>query len=565
MKHFKLFFTYAASAALMFTSCSKDENVTPDSPDPAEITSLNFNVQLEDFETNRSQINKDHILGDGEVPSCNNEDTEPAYIRAVIEKPGGGFVDDGDAGNAEAVDIRIIPASSDSDSDGMDNWLTYEEPFLELPSGLYELLYFDVRNSNGDVLYLAPSNDDTYGPANFENFVDNPLPHTIDLETGTKHYDEVQVLCYDEVFADSYGYLFFDFEMLPLQYICLFGNECNDVGRHFPSNFRIKVWEYPSNDQIGDLNFDDDDALVNATNDVVREGGIVVQADALCIPLPDRPNVDEVFYAELYTIDGGGNETLIRRGDFSETEIDDLINEGDDQAVPGTQKYWHFREGPFCGEDSDPCLLSGVTEDWVQDFESGALLPGTGTDYIDVDTNNDGVYDGSDTPGLPAPFGGYLITNNPENYYSGFVGPQAGDAGDFIVFDGHPDNSEKVYFTRNTPDLCEGDNYYVRMRVKDISSPDGLNEARLKVVYRSGDPESATQAGLFTIDDLSKDSNSAWTTVGFIMTATEDGEMIIRIRDKEDAVFGNDFAMDDIIFSNDPTILNGVTHINPVN
>jgi len=565
MKHFKLFFTYVASAALMFTSCSKDENATPDSPDPGEISSLNFNVNLEDFETTRSQINKDHILGDGEVPSCNNEDTDPAYIRAVIEKPGGGFVDDGDAGNAEAVDIRIIPASSDSDSDGMDNWLTFEESFLELPSGVYKLLYFDVRNSNGDVLYLAPTNDDTYGPANFENFVESPLPHTIDLETGTKHYDEVEVLCYDEVFADSYGYLFFDFEMLPLQYICLFGNECNDVGRHFPSNFRIKVWEYPSNAQIGNLQFDDEDALVDATNDVVREGGIVVQAAALCIPLPDRPNVDEVFYAELYTIDGGGSETLIRRGDFSETEIDDLIAEGDDPAVLGTQKYWHFREGPFCGEDSDPCLISQVTEDWVQDFESGELLAGTDTDYIDVDTDNDGDYDDDDNPAAPSPFGGYLITSDPSDYYGPFVGPgQAGDDGLFIVFDGSPDNSERVYFTRNTPDLCEGDNYYVRMRVKDISVPDD-NNARLRFTYRTGDPDSAVQAGEFTISDLTTDSNSDWATVGFVLTANQDGEMIIRIRDTEEANGGNDFAMDDIIFSNEPTILNGVTHINPSN
>ena len=266
----------------------------------------------------------------------------------------------------------------------------------------------------------------------------------------------------------------------------------------------------------------------------------------------------------MYTIDHDDNETLIRRGDFSQSEIEDLINEGDDPAVSGTQKYWHFREGPFCGADSDPCLISGVTEDWVQDFESGELLPGTGTDYVDVDTNNDGVYDGNDSPAAPTPFGGYLITNNPKNYYTPFVGPDPSDSGLFIVFDGHPNSSQRVYFTRNTPDLCEGDNYYVRMRVKDISEPD-VNNARLRFTYRTGNPDSAEQAGEFTISGLSQDPNSAWTTVGFILTANQDGEMIVRIRDTENASTGNDFAMDDIIFSNDPTILNGVTHINPSN
>jgi len=568
MRHVKLIFTYVASAALMFTSCSKDENGSGDSPEtPAELTSLNFNVQLEDFETTRSQESKAHILGDGEVPSCNNDDTVPVFIRAVILKPGGGTVDDGDVDNAEAVDIGIIPVDdNDSDGDGMNNWLTFEESFLELPAGQYTLEYFDVRNADGDILYIAPTDEDTYGPANFENFVESPLPHTIDLITGTKHYDEVEVLCYDEVFADSYGYLFFDFEMLPLQYICFFGNECNDAGRHFPSNFRIKVWEYPATDEIGDIDFDDDDALVNATNTVLRDGsGIVTQADALCIPLPDRPNVEETFYAELYTIDDDNNETLIRRGDFSQSEIESLIAEGDDTGVAGTQKYWHFREGAFCGEDSDPCLLSGVTEDWVQDFESGELLAGTGTDYIDVDTDNDGDYDGDDNPIAPSPFGGYLITDNPSDYYGPFVGPnQAGDDGLFIVYDGSPDSSQRVYFTRNTPDLCEGDNYYVRMRVKDISTPD-VNNARLRFTYRTGDPDSAEQAGEFTISGLSQDPNSDWATVGFILTANLDGEMIIRIRDTEDDNSGNDFAMDDIIFSNDPTVLNGVININPFN
>ena len=562
MKYFKLFYAYLACAALVFTSCSKDENGATDAPGEAEISSLNFNVQLEDFELNRSAINKQES-GTTEVPSCNNEDTEPSFIRAVIMESDGSYVDDGDASNAEAVDIRIIPVSdSDSDSDGMFNWLTNEEAFLELPTGQYSLEYFDVRNTNGDVLYLAPSSNDTYGPANFENFVDAPLPHTIQLATGTKHYDEVEVLCYDDVFADAYGYLFFDFEMLPLQYICLFGNECNDVGRHFPSNFRIKVWEYPS--EIGSINFNDDDALVNAINDVEREGGVVVQADALCIPLPDRPNVDEVFYAELYTIDDNGVETLIRRGDFSQEEIETLAVDVD-QTLPGTQQYWHFREGPYCGEDSDPCLLSRVTTDWVQDFETGEFLAGTGTDYIDVDTNNDGVYNGSDNPAAPSPFGGYLITDTPSNYYGPFVGAgQPGDDGLFIVYDGAPEASERVYFTRNTPDLCEGDNYYMTFRVKDISVPD-VNNARLRVTYRTGDPDSAVQAGVFTISGLNKDANSDWATVGFVLTADMDGEMIVRIRDDVEANGGNDFAMDDIIFSNDPTILNGVANINPSN
>jgi hypothetical protein len=571
MKNFKIYLAYVALLAMVMTSCSKEDN--PDSPDgPAgEVSTLSFQVFLEDFEDQRAAQTKEHILEDGVVPSCENDDTEPSFIRAVIaigDETSNNYIDDGDGTNAEAVDIDIIPVDdNDNDGDTMPNWLTYEESFLELENGEYTIIYFDVRNAAGDILYMAPSSDDTYGPANFENFVDYPLPQSVQLEDGTKTYVDLEVLCYDEVYAEAYGYLFFDFEMLPLQYICIFGNECDVNGRHYPSNFRVKIWEYPSQADLSTLSFDDEDALVNSTNDAEWEGEIVTQADPLCIPLPDREG--QRFYGEVWTIDSDGEETLIRRGDFDAEQVDELYDANTD-----TYNYWHFREGDYCGEDSDPCLLSSFTdseEEATVTFGTGlndiVELEGLETDYIDVDTDDDGLYyNDNDQPavGAPAPFGGYLITNNPKNYYGPFVGPEAGDDGNMIVFDGAPNSNDKVLYTLRTPQLCEGDTYYLKMRVKDISEPD-VNNARLHVVYRSGDPESATTAGNFAIDPLDTDDNSVWKTVGFIMTATEDGSMLIRIRDREDDNSGNDFAMDDIILSNDPTILYGVSNINPFN
>lgn len=563
MKNFKIYFAYVALLAMVITSCSKEDSQrSPGEIPEGEVSSLSFEVYLEDFQNQRAAQTKNHILGEGEVPSCENEDTEPSFIRAVIaigDANSTNYVDDGDGSNSEAVDIDIIPVGdNDNDGDGMANWLTYEEDFLELTQGEYTLLYFDVRNSSGDVLYIAPTSEDTYGPANFENFVESPLPHTINLEEGTKHYDSVEVLCYDEAFAEEYGYLFFDFEMLPLQYICIFGNECDEVGRHYPSNFRVKIWEYPSQSDLGDLSFDDDDTFVNTTNEATWEGGVVTQADPLCIPLPDRPG--QMFYGEVWTIDSDGEETLIRRGDFSSEQIDQLYDVETD-----TYNYWHFREGSYCGEDSDPCLLSSVVTDWEEDFgEAGEVvdLPsGILTDYIDVDTNGDGDYTDADSPGATAPFGGYLITNDPRKYYDQFVGSnQPGDDGNMIVFDGSPDVSDRVIYTMETPQLCEGDTYYLKMRVKDISSPD-VNNARLRINYQSvNNPTGAIKAE-FDIVDLVQDENSDWSTVGVVLTADADGEMIIRIRDREDDNSGNDFAMDDIVLSNDPTVLNGVNNI----
>ncbi|MGB7841262.1 MAG: hypothetical protein WBL21_00620 [Salinimicrobium sp.] len=562
MKRLKIYLAYVAVAALFMTSCSKEEG--PDAPPGGEeMGVLSFNVLLKDYETSNKQSTKQ--AEEVEVPpSCDPEgNSDPFTVRAMIAVGNGDtgiYVDDGDANNGNAVDIRVIPVgNNDSDGDGMANWLTYEEDFLELTQGQYTLLYFEVLNDTGEVLYMAPNSNDNYGPYSFDNFVEDPLPHVIQVNAGEKPYNDVEVLCYDEVYAEEFGYLFFDFEMLPLQYICIFGNECTDEGRHYPSNFRIVVWEYPEGDLDQLEMLDREDAFVNATNEAVWQDGVVLQADPLCIPLPDREG--QMFYAEVYTIDSQGNETLIRRGDFDAEDIDQLYDPETD-----TYNYWHFRHGEYCEEDSDPCLLSRVVTDWTQDFTGLINLPsGLYTDYIDVDTNDDGVYDGNDNPPATAPFGGYLITDNPQDYYSGFVSSETGDDGEMIVFDGSPDITDRVIYTIETPELCEGDIYYLKMRVKDISAPD-VNNARLRVRYRSGNPESATTVGNFAIDPLINDGGgSAWATVGFVMVATEDGKMVIRIRDREDDNSGNDFAMDDIVLSNDPTTLFGVLNINPNN
>ena len=560
MKNFKFYLAFVAVAAMFTTSCSKDNNPDgPDGPTEGTTSSLSFEVFLEDFEDERAAQTKNHILGEGEVPSCENEDTVPSFIRAVIaigDENSNNYVDDGDGSNAEAVDIDIIPVDdNDNDGDGMPNWLTYEESFLELEDGEYTIIYFDVRNAAGEILYMAPSSNDNYGPANFENFVENPLPQSVQLENGTKTYVELEVLCYDEVFAQEYGYLFFDFEMLPLQYICIFGNECTDEGRHYPSNFMIKVWEYPANSDLGNVTFNEDDAFVVASNDAVWSGegenAVVTQASPLCIALPDREG--QVFYAELYTLDSPGDTegTLIRRGDFTATEIDELYDPETEQY-----NYWHFREGgEYCGEDSDPCLLGSVvneSEDFNNAESFGDVTIG-GTEYAWSETT------GED------PYGTYNIVTNAQEFYSGF--PSLLDAdndsnGKFVVFDGddlEPNETfRRVYFSENIPTVCEGDVYYITMDLVDISTPnegDGGNDAQLEITANGA------QIALFEISDLA--GYDTWTKVGFILMADGSGNIDFEISDPDGNWEGNDFGMDNINISNDPTSLNDVDHINP--
>jgi len=555
MRNVKIYLAFVAMAAMLFTSCSKEDSADgPDGPKGAEMVALSFKGALSDF---TKKVTTKQAEEEAPIPECSDNPT-PDHVMVGVKDSDGNWVSGGE------IRIDVIPVSIDSDGDGATNYLTFEADELELEEGNYTLEYFAVYNSNGDLILMAPRSDNVYGPANFYNFVESPLPQDIELQAGTKHYQEVEVLCYDEQEVQEYGYLFFDFEEVPLTYICIFGNECDENGRHTPSHFRVKVWEYPALPGEGNVAFTDANALVNGTNDFNNgeNEGEVTQADPLCFPLPDRDG-ENWFYGEIYTIDENGVETLIRRGDFSDEDTKNPAFE-----IDGKQKYWHFREGPFCGEDSDPCLLSSVVEDWVQDFGTGVVdLTDLQTDYIDVDTNSDGDYTNADSPGATAPFGGYLITNDPSKYYDSFVGAnQAGDDGNMIVFDGSPDASDRVIYTMETPELCAGDTYFLKMRLKDISTPD-VNNARLRVHYRSGNPETATVAGNFAIDPLAKDADGNWSTVGFILTATNDGSMIIRIRDREDDNSGNDFAMDDIVLSNDPMILNGINaaNINPSN
>ncbi|MGW1455518.1 hypothetical protein ACWBC2_11060 [Salegentibacter agarivorans] len=544
MKNFKIYLAYVALLAMVMTSCSKEDNPdSPDGPDGEEMVALSFTGMLSDF--TRKVDTKQAV--DAPVEGC-FENSDPKYVRVGVKDDLGDWVTGG------YIDIPVIPVSVDSDGDGADNYLTFEAEELELEEGNYTLEYFAVYNSDNNLILMAPRSDNNYGPYSFDNFVDFPLPQDIDLIAGTKHYQEVEVLCYDEQDVQEYGYLFFDFEELPLTYICFFGNECDNEGRHRPSHFRVKVWEYPS--VPGDLPvvFNDDNILVNDVNDYnngENSGDEITQADPLCIPLPDRNgDGDTWFYGEIYSIDAQGNEELIRRGDFTDEDTKDPNFE-----IDGKQKYWHFREGPYCGEDSDPCLLGNVV-DGSEDFNIA-------NSFDDV-TIGDTEYAWSENTSED-PYGTYNIVSNAQDFYSGF--PNLLDAdnnsdGKFVVFDGDDldpnETNRRVYYSQNIPTVCEGDMYYITMDLVDISTPnedENGNDAQLKITANN------VEVATFEISDLA--GYDTWTKVGFTLMADSSGNIDFEIVDPDNNWEGNDFGMDNINISNDPTILNDIDHLNP--
>jgi len=336
MKNFKFCIAYLAIFAMIFTSCSKDE-VSGIQDDPnTEMATISFGAVLNDFVANRAAL-KAPLTGD--VPVCS--DAAPVKVRVALKNSGGMWVanQDGDAG--EFIEIAVIP-------DGEGGWMTKESDDLELPAGMYSLEYFAVLDAGDNILWIAPRENDVYGPANFASFVNDALPIDINLRVGVKKYIDVEVLCYDERFADEFGYLFFDITIVDVDTVtlCIFGNYCIENGRHFPAAFSVEAWVYsgdPLNPKGAALT---NEALFNETG--FYEDPTEAYAKPLCIVLPDGDGVD-TYYIEINILDFVGvydapeglQQTLI----ITDAEVLELYNNG-------TNTYYHFREG--C-EEVPPC------------------------------------------------------------------------------------------------------------------------------------------------------------------------------------------------------------------
>jgi len=243
MKNFKFCIAYLAIFAMLFTSCSKDE-VSGIQDDPnTEMATISFGAVLNDFVANRAAL-KAPLTGD--VPVCS--DAAPVKVRVALKNSGGMWVAGKNGSTGGFIEIPVIP-------NGEGGWMTKESSDLELPQGMYSLEYFAVMDAGNNILWIAPRENDVYGPANFAAFVNDALPIDINLRVGVKKYIDVEVLCYDQRFADEFGYLFFDFTELDTITLCIFGNYCNDTGRHFPAKFSLEVWMYsgdPLNPKMGD-------------------------------------------------------------------------------------------------------------------------------------------------------------------------------------------------------------------------------------------------------------------------------------------------------------------------
>ncbi|MGB7841408.1 MAG: hypothetical protein WBL21_01360 [Salinimicrobium sp.] len=298
---------------MLFASCSKEEE---NLPGQTEKASLSFGAIVQDLADKAAT--KQSTTDD--LPQCTND--VPAYVEIVLSQGGSPVVGTTeDPFQLDLVDGQLF---------------TEEVPELELAPGTYSLDHFMVYNEGGDLIWVAPKG------GMLADWVDNPLPLTIELRPGVKKYVDVSVLCYDNRDVREYGYLFFDIDTNEAIEMCIFGNYCDDTGRHYPAHFSIDVYNY-SDGQMGDLIHDD---LTNSVE--LNEAGDYA-GTPICFPLPDREGQDE-YYIEVTLLSsdayGTVTEEIVKTAIVTDDEVKALFD-GENNL-----DYAHFRVG--CSTESDP-------------------------------------------------------------------------------------------------------------------------------------------------------------------------------------------------------------------
>ena len=201
MKNFVLFriIILMISAGLLFTACKKDQPSNPGN----QTAELEFVIQQTDFGSLKSTRE--------EVPQCDDQWSMDYVVFNFNGTPYTSpvFLVDGEL-LTQAVKVVL----------GQD-----------VGSGVYQLtnflVYHDVTgNGKSDddlLLRAAPAPGSTY-----HHLMVNKLNLDVTVEAFKKHQVIIDVLCFEELFYDNFGFTWFELNDVRIERQCFFGDICVD-------------------------------------------------------------------------------------------------------------------------------------------------------------------------------------------------------------------------------------------------------------------------------------------------------------------------------------------------
>jgi hypothetical protein len=112
------------------------------------------------------------------------------------------------------------------------NGVTYTSPIftvggmvltqaIKLPVGTYTMTYFVVKNASGEIVRAAP-----LPTTEFHHLMENPLDLTIEVEGFIKKQLIIDVLCYEDLYFEAFGFTWFELNDVKIERQCFFGDIC---------------------------------------------------------------------------------------------------------------------------------------------------------------------------------------------------------------------------------------------------------------------------------------------------------------------------------------------------
>jgi len=178
---------------------------------------------------------------------------------------------------------------------------------IKLPVGvnycIQDFVLFKDINGNGsyDIGVDITTHGTPHTGSDYAGYVENSLPYCFEVEAFVKLEIYIEVLCFEDVDYENFGFVWFNITEIELSGFCFFGDICLNGQPFTPADFEGSLYgsglpaDVPAIMQIVVKN---NGSLVPAPNSFNNEGD---QSEPLCAYYYDDPEVTgEVFTFELY-------------------------------------------------------------------------------------------------------------------------------------------------------------------------------------------------------------------------------------------------------------------------